>query len=50
MASEYNARPLPAEVLVDGDRARLIRRRGRFEELLRGETPPAVKKAAAARP
>ena len=28
MASVYNARPLPAEVLVDGDEAALIRRRG----------------------
>ncbi|MBI5440888.1 MAG: diaminopimelate decarboxylase [Deltaproteobacteria bacterium] len=37
MASEYNARPLPAEVLVDGDDSRVIRRRGTFEELHRGE-------------
>ncbi len=36
MASEYNARPLPAEVLVDGESVRVIRRRGTFEELLRG--------------
>lgn len=36
MASEYNARPLPAEVLVDGDEVRVIRRRGTFEDLLRG--------------
>ncbi len=42
MASEYNARPLPAEVLVDGDAATVIRRRGTFEDLFRGETlPPA---------
>ena len=38
MASTYNARPLPAEVLVDGDRATLIRRRGTFEDLFRDET------------
>jgi diaminopimelate decarboxylase len=38
MASTYNARPLPAEVLVDGDTATLIRRRGTFEDLFRGET------------
>jgi diaminopimelate decarboxylase len=37
MASEYNARPLPAEVLVDGDTVRVIRRRGTFEELHRSE-------------
>lgn len=35
MASEYNARPLPAEVLVEGDRARLLRRRGDFADLFR---------------
>ena len=45
MASEYNARPLPAEVLVDGDSATVIRRRGAFEDLFRGQTlPPAPKK------
>ena len=38
MASTYNARPLPAEVLVDGDTATLIRRRGTFEDLFRNET------------
>jgi diaminopimelate decarboxylase len=37
MASEYNARPLPAEVLVDGDDARVIRRRGTVDDLFRGE-------------
>ena len=37
MASEYNARPLPAEVLVDGDEVRVVRRRGTFEELHRSE-------------
>lgn len=40
MASTYNARPLPAEVLVDGDAATLIRRRGAFEDLFRGEPDP----------
>jgi diaminopimelate decarboxylase len=35
MASEYNSRPLPAEVMVDGDRATVIRRRGTFEDLFR---------------
>jgi len=36
MASLYNARALPAEVLVDGDEARLIRERQTTDELLRG--------------
>ncbi len=40
MTSEYNARPLPAEVLVDGDDAALIRRRGTFDDLLRNLTAP----------
>lgn len=37
MASTYNARPRPAEVLVDGDQYRVIRRRETYEELVRGE-------------
>ncbi len=37
MASEYNARPLPAEVLVDGAVAKIVRRRGSFEDLRRSE-------------
>ena len=44
MASEYNSRPLPAEVLVDGDVATVIRRRGTVDDLFRGEmlgTAPA---------
>jgi diaminopimelate decarboxylase len=40
MASTYNARPLPAEVLVDGDTAALIRRRGTVEDLFRDEVLP----------
>ncbi|MGE5347367.1 MAG: diaminopimelate decarboxylase [Acidithiobacillales bacterium] len=38
--SEYNARPLPAEVLVDGDDAVLIRRRGTFDDLFRSQDIP----------
>ncbi len=38
MASEYNARPLPEEVLVDGDAVRVIRRRADFPELFRTAT------------
>mmetsp|Transcript_4634 Transcript_4634/g.8716 ORF Transcript_4634/g.8716 Transcript_4634/m.8716 type:complete len:112 (+) Transcript_4634:1-336(+) len=34
MSSNYNSRPLAAEVLVDGDATRLIRRRQTVEELL----------------
>ncbi|HEX4641270.1 MAG TPA: diaminopimelate decarboxylase, partial [Chthoniobacterales bacterium] len=37
MASNYNSRPLPAEVLVNGDRASLIRRRQTFDDLVREE-------------
>ena len=37
MASTYNARPRPAEVLVDGASFRLIRRRETLEDLVRGE-------------
>ena len=37
MASNYNSRPLPAEVLVDGSRATLIRKRQTLEDLIAGE-------------
>jgi diaminopimelate decarboxylase len=37
MASNYNSRPLPAEVLVQGDRFSLIRRRQTIEDLVRDE-------------
>ena len=37
MASTYNARPRPAEVLVEGDSHRLIRRRETHQDLVRGE-------------
>ncbi|MBS1153291.1 MAG: Diaminopimelate decarboxylase [Myxococcaceae bacterium] len=39
MASNYNARPRPAEVLVDGKSYRVVRRRESLEDLLRNETP-----------
>jgi diaminopimelate decarboxylase len=38
MASQYNSRPRPAEVLVDGGRYSVIRRRETYEDLIRGET------------
>jgi diaminopimelate decarboxylase len=37
MASTYNARPRPAEVLVDGMEHQLIRRRESYDDLVRGE-------------
>jgi diaminopimelate decarboxylase len=37
MASEYNSFPRPAEVLVEGKEARLIRRRGTYEDLIAPE-------------
>lgn len=37
MASNYNSRPFPAEVLVTGDRTSLIRRRQTMEDLVREE-------------
>ena len=39
MASNYNARPRPAEVLVDGEAWRVVRERERPEDLWRGEHP-----------
>ena len=38
MASNYNSRPRPAEVLVHGDRVTLARRRESYDDLVRGET------------
>ena len=37
MASNYNSRPRPAEILVDGERWRIIRQRESYEDLWRGE-------------
>jgi diaminopimelate decarboxylase len=34
MASNYNTRPLPAEVLVSGTDARLIRKRQTYADLI----------------
>jgi len=39
MASNYNTRPRAAEVMVDGDRTYLVRRRETLPELFAGETP-----------
>ncbi|AHF96455.1 MAG: diaminopimelate decarboxylase [Desulfurella sp.] len=38
MASNYNSRCKPAEVLVDKDKVKLVRARETFEDLIRGET------------
>jgi diaminopimelate decarboxylase len=38
MASQYNARPRPAEVLVDGRSWRIIRQRETYPDLVRGES------------
>jgi diaminopimelate decarboxylase len=40
MASNYNARPRPAEVLVHGSRYELVRRRESVKDMVRGETIP----------
>jgi len=37
MASNYNSRPRPAELLVEGARARLVRRRETLDDLIRHE-------------
>jgi len=39
MASNYNSRPRPAEVLVDGDAWRVVRERESVQDLWRGERP-----------
>ncbi len=42
MGSNYNSKPLAAEVLVKGGQPYLVRRRQSFEDLVQGETiPPA---------
>ncbi len=41
MASNYNSRPRPAEVLVDGENAYLVRERETLEQLFAGEHIPA---------
>jgi len=37
LSSNYNTRPRPAEVLVNGGKAELIRRRETLEDLIAGE-------------
>jgi hypothetical protein len=38
LASNYNSRPRPAEVLVDGKSAKVIRRRETIADLVRNES------------
>ncbi len=40
MASNYNSRPFPAEILVDGQAANIVRKRQTFEDLIAGEQIP----------
>lgn len=42
MASHYNAMPKPPEVLVDGDKATIIRRRETYDDLLEAESTTQV--------
>ena len=43
MASNYNTRTMPAEILVDGSEAYVVRERQTLEDLVRGEYVPPVK-------
>lgn len=45
MSSNYNSRPRVAEVLVNGDRSYVIRRRERYADIVRGEKIPKFLKA-----
>ncbi len=38
MSSNYNTRPRPAEILVTGKKARIVRQRETYNDILRGET------------
>ncbi|RKY26083.1 MAG: diaminopimelate decarboxylase [Planctomycetota bacterium] len=38
MSNNYNSRPRPPEVLVEGNSRRLVRKREMYEDLIRGET------------
>jgi diaminopimelate decarboxylase len=40
MASTYNSRPLAAEVLVDGDKWHIIRKRQTLEQMVEDECLP----------
>jgi diaminopimelate decarboxylase len=40
MSSTYNSRPLLPEILVDGDRAHVVRKRQTYADLVEGEAIP----------
>ncbi len=40
MASNYNSRPLPAEIMVDGDKVAIIRQRQDLSDIMKGEDIP----------
>lgn len=40
MASNYNTRPLPAEIMVDGDKISIVRQRQSFSDIMKGEDIP----------
>ena len=42
MASNYNTRPRPPEVLIDGERLYIVRQRETLEDLVRGEQVPPM--------
>jgi diaminopimelate decarboxylase len=42
MASNYNTRPRPPEIMVDGDTFYVVRERETLDDLIRGESIPAV--------
>lgn len=41
MASNYNSRPLPTEILIDGETSNVIRKRQSFDDLIQGEQVPS---------
>jgi diaminopimelate decarboxylase len=43
MGSNYNSKPLAAEVLVEAGKPHLVRKRQTFEDMVRGETIPGSK-------
>jgi diaminopimelate decarboxylase len=42
MASNYNSHPKPPEILVDGDKYYVIRKRETFDDLINGEAIPQI--------
>ncbi|MFN0118050.1 MAG: diaminopimelate decarboxylase [Elusimicrobiota bacterium] len=44
MSSQYNSRPRPAEVLVQGSQAHLIHERENYDDLVKGESIPSYLK------